>query len=84
MRNQDDLGPHSSGHSAPEPEESKFEGTVASFSDTELVLADGTSFVIGDETEIEGTLLVDLKVRVEATASEEGLVAIEIDVKEEE
>jgi len=81
---QDAPGPNSSGHGAQEPEESKFEGTVASFSDTELVLADGTSFVIGDETEIEGTLLVDLKVRVEATASEEGLVAIEIDVKEEE
>ena len=59
----------------------KFEGTVASFNSTELVLEDSTSLVINQDTEISGTLSIGVEVRVEATMSGGKLIATKIDVR---
>ena len=61
-------------------DELTFEGTIASFSDTELVLEDGTTFVI-DGTEIEGTLIIGTEVKVDARPVGGLLIADEIEVE---
>jgi len=60
----------------------RHEGTVASFSATELILEDGTTFVVNAGTDIDGTLSVGAEVEVEAIAAGVGrLIAREIKVK---
>ena len=60
----------------------QFEGTVASFSTTTLVLVQGDrEFVITDDTEIEGTLSERARVKVEAVRSNGDLIATEIEVR---
>ena len=59
----------------------KFEGPVASFTSTELVLEDGTSLVVNQDTEINGTLSIGVEVRVEVTVSGSALIATRIDVR---
>ena len=62
----------------------EFEGTIASLSETQIVLNDGTIILIDDETEVEGTLEVGAQVEVDANISEEGtLVGVKIEVQEE-
>jgi len=63
--------------------EGEFSGIVASFSDTELVFEDGSTFVINDDTEIEGLLYPGAEVDVEATASDGSLIATNIELEEE-
>ena len=63
-------------------DERRHEGAVASFSATELVLEDGTTFVVNAGTDIDGTLTVGAEVEVEAIAAGGGrLIAREIKVK---
>ena len=62
-----------------EEDELEFTGVVASLSDTELVLEDGTTFVIDDDTEFETSVRVGMEVEVEAVKSDGKLTAIEID-----
>ena len=60
----------------------EFEGTIASLSETQIVLDDGTIILIDDDTEVEGTLEVGTEVEVDANISEEGtLVGVKIEVK---
>ncbi len=65
-------------------EELEYEGTIVSYSSTELVLEDGTTFVIDERTEIDGTLSEGAEVEVEGYMSPDGLVATEIEVEESE
>ena len=58
----------------------KFEGLVASFTSTELVLEEGTTLVINQDTEIDDTLSIGVEVRVEAIVSGDPLIATKIDV----
>ena len=44
-------------------------GIVASFSSTQLVFEDGTTFVIDENTDVETTLSIGLEVEVESTTS---------------
>ncbi|MBI2856617.1 MAG: hypothetical protein HYX93_07210 [Chloroflexi bacterium] len=63
-----------------ESDELTFQGTVTSFSDTELTLRSGTTFAINEETEVEGTLSEDARVKVDALPLGGQLVAQEIKV----
>lgn len=67
-----------------ESDKLEFEGTIASFSAAELVLEDGTTFVMDGETEIEGALAVGAEVEVEARPMGGSLVALEVEVEEED
>ena len=62
----------------------KFEGTIASFSATELVLEDGTTFVMDGETEINGVLAVGAEVEVDAQPMGGFFLAIKIEVESED
>lgn len=44
-------------------------GIVASFSSTQLVFEDGTTFVIDENTDVETTLSIGLEVEVDSTTS---------------
>ncbi len=57
----------------------EFRGIVESFTETELVLEDGTTFVINDDTEIETSLRLGMNVGVVAIRSDGKLTAIVID-----
>ena len=67
-----------------ESDKLEFEGTIARFSAAELVLEDGTTFVMDGETEIEGALAVGAEVEVEARPMGGSLVALEVEVEEED
>lgn len=54
-------------------------GIVASFSSTELVFEDGTTFVIDENTDVETTLSIGLEVEVDATTSGGVLTATGVD-----
>ena len=70
-------------HEKDEGEKAKFEGTVATFSSTSLVLVQGDrAFVITDDTAIKGTLSEGAGVKVEAIRSNGDLIATEIEVRD--
>ena len=52
---------------------------MASFSSTELVFEDGTTFVIDENTDVETTLSIGLEVEVDATTSGGVLTATGVD-----
>ena len=61
-------------------ERREFRGVVASFTLNELVLDDETSFVINEDTDIDGELAVGAMVKVKAVESEGVLIAHKIEV----
>ncbi len=63
-----------------EDDELEFIGIVDSFTETELVLEDGTTFVINDDTEMEASLRLGMEVEVDAIESDGKLTAIVIDI----
>ena len=65
-----------------EGEELRYEGTLVSFGDSELVvLLDGveTSFIVDEETEIDGTPSAGVEVRVWAVNFDGNLIAVEVE-----
>lgn len=67
-----------------EGEKVKYEGTIASFTDTTLVLDDGTTLTINDDTRIKGTLALGAEVEVKGVEIDENLIALKIEVKGDE
>ena len=64
-----------------EGEELRYEGTLVSFSDSELIVSlDGveTSFLVDEETEIDGTPSAGVEVRVRAVSYDGKLTAVEV------
>ena len=61
-----------------------FEGIIASFSDTQIELEDGTIILIDEDTEIDGTLEIGAEVQGTTITTEEGaIVGVEIEVVED-
>jgi len=60
--------------------EVKIEGTIDSFTE-DSVTVNGTIVLINEDTEIEGTLAEGAEAKVEAIATEEGLLALKIEVE---
>ncbi len=75
----DDSDDLEDGDGVDEDGELEIVGVVKSFSDTEIVLEDGTTFAVNDETEFEATLRVGLKVEIEAERIGGELIALEVD-----
>ena len=64
-----------------EGEELRYEGTLVSFGDGKLVLSLGegeTSFIVDEETEIDGTPSAGVEVRVRAVSYDGKLTAVEV------
>jgi hypothetical protein len=82
---EEELSSDSGGEEQAEEGELKFEGTVASFSSTTLVVVGDEDELTFDITgvEIEGTLAQDVEVEIEAEDSPDGLVATTVTVKGE-